>query len=111
MRSTHSAARSSAERRRSTERGRYEPTAVYHLAARLKASGIDLKRATGPWRVRERRIARPGRHGKHAIAVVTNESTEVLVDTREHAADVAGLLNWCGVHELEPVPDLTPPTI
>jgi hypothetical protein len=25
--------------------------------------------------------------------------------------DVAGLLNWCGVHELEPVPELTSPTI
>jgi len=110
MRSTHSAARQGAERRRSTQRGRYEPTAVYHLAARLKASGIDLDRATGPWRVRERRIVRPGRTGLHPMAVVTNESTEFLVDTREHAVDVAGLLNWCGVHELEPVPELTQPT-
>jgi hypothetical protein len=115
MRSTHSAGRGSAarhgaERRRSPERGRYEPIAVYHLAARLKASGIDLDRATGPWRVRERGVARPGRTGLHAMAVVTNESTEVLVDTREHAVDVAGLLNWCGVHDLEPVPELTPPT-
>ena len=110
MRSSYSAARHHAERRRSSERGRYEPTAVYHLAARLKASGIDLDRAYGPWRVRERRIALPG-VGLHAMAVVTNESAEFLVDTREHAVDVAGLLNWCGVHELEPVPELTPPTI
>ena len=110
MRHTHTAARHRAERRRSTERGQYEPTAVYRLAARLKASGIDLERASGPWRVRDRRIPRPGT-GPHAMSVVTNESTEFLVDTREHAVDVAGLLNWCGVHELEPVPELTPPTI
>ena len=110
MRSTHSAARHGAERRQSTRRGRYEPTAVYHLAERLKASGIDLDRATGPWRVQERRTARRGRTGLHAMAVVTNETTEVLVDTHEHAVDVAGLLNWCGVHDLEPVPELTPPT-
>jgi hypothetical protein len=109
MRSTHSAARQRAERRRSRERGHYEPTAVYHLAARLKASGIDLARANGPWRVRERRIPSPG-VGLHAMAIVTNESAELLVDTREHAVDVAGLLNWCGVHELEPVPELTSPT-
>jgi hypothetical protein len=32
-----------------------------------------------------------------------------MVDTEEHAADVAGLLNWCGVHDLEPIPELTPP--
>jgi hypothetical protein len=32
-----------------------------------------------------------------------------MVDSREHAADVAGLLNWCGVRELDPVPDLVPP--
>jgi hypothetical protein len=108
MRSTHSATR--AERRRPRERGRYEPTAVYHLAARLKASGVDLDRATGPWQVRERRIPLPG-VGLHAMSVVTNESATFLVDTREHAVDVAGLLNWCGVHELEPVPELTSPTI
>jgi hypothetical protein len=108
MRSRHGAARATG--RRSSEREPYEPTAVYHLAARLKASGIDLDRANGPWRVRERRIALPG-VGLHAMAIVTNESAVFLVDTREHAVDVAGLLNWCGVHELEPVPDLTPPTI
>ena len=108
MRSSHSAAR--ATRRRAGELGGYEPTAVYHLAARLKASGVDLDRATGPWRVRDRRMASPG-VGFHAMAVVTNESAEFLVDTREHAVDVAGLLNWCGVHELKPVPELTPPAI
>ncbi len=32
-----------------------------------------------------------------------------MVDTTERASDVAGLLNWCGVHELDPVPELTPP--
>jgi hypothetical protein len=32
-----------------------------------------------------------------------------MVDTAERANDVAGLLNWCGVHELDLVPELTPP--
>lgn len=100
-----------AARRLSTERPRYEPTAVYHLAARLRASGVDLDRASGPWRVRERRAVRPGRASGQVLSVITNESTELAVDTREHAADVAGLLNWCGVHRLEPVPELAPPTI
>jgi hypothetical protein len=100
-----------AARRPPTERPRYEPTAVYHLAARVRASGVDLDRASGPWRVRERRAVRPGRSSVQVLALVTNESTELRVDTREHAADVAGLLNWCGVHDLEPVPELEPPTI
>jgi hypothetical protein len=78
---------------------RYEPTVVYHLAEHAKASGVDLKQAEGPWRVRH----------SLEIPVVTNEGTEVMVDTVEHASDVAGLLNWCGVHELNPIPELTPP--
>jgi hypothetical protein len=102
---------SGAARRLPTERPRYEPTAVYHLAARVRASGVDLDRASGPWRVRERRAMRPGRASVEVLPVITNESTELAVDTREHAADVAGLLNWCGVHQLEPVPELAPPTI
>jgi hypothetical protein len=32
-----------------------------------------------------------------------------MVDTLEHARDVAGLLNWSGVGDLNPVPDLIPP--
>lgn len=32
-----------------------------------------------------------------------------MVDTAEHAVDVAGLLNWCGVYELDPIPALIPP--
>ena len=96
-------------RRPSGERRRYEPTVVYQLAARLRASGVDLDRARGPWRVYERRAARPGRASREAMPVITNESTELVLDTREHAVDVAGLLNWCGVHQLEPVPGLTPP--
>jgi len=108
MLSSHSVAR--ATRRGAREPGGYEPTAVYHLAAWLKARGVDLGRANGPWRVRDRRIALPGT-GRHPMSVVTNESAELVVDTREHAVDVAGLLNWCGVHELQPVPELTPPTM
>lgn len=95
--------------RQPREHLRYEPTVVYHLAERAKARGVDLAGADGPWQVRQRRLARPGRNSLHMIPVVTNEHTEVMVDTVEHASDVAGLLNWCGVQELEPVPELTPP--
>jgi hypothetical protein len=82
---------------------------VYHLAEQAKSRGVELHRAPGPWRARERRITRPGRTSLHTIPIVTNERAEVMVDTAEHASDVAGLLNWCGVHELEPVPGLVPP--
>jgi hypothetical protein len=82
---------------------------MYHLAEQAKSRGVELHRATGPWRVHERRVRRPGRHSLHTIPIVTNERAEVMVDTAEHASDVAGLLNWCGVHELDPVPALVPP--
>jgi hypothetical protein len=88
---------------------RYEPMVVYHLAEQAKAKGVDLSQAEGPWRADARPLDRPGRNSLDSIPIVTNERTEVMVDTEEHAADVAGLLNWCGVHELEPLPDLTPP--
>jgi hypothetical protein len=84
---------------------RYEPTVVYYLAEHAKASGVDLGQAEGPWRVGARALTRPGRNRLDTIPVVTNERTEVMVDTLEHASDVAGLLNWCGVHDLDLVPD------
>jgi hypothetical protein len=95
--------------RQPTQRLRYEPIVVYHLAERTKARGVDLCQAQGPWRADTRKLERPGRNSLDAIPVVVNETTAVMVDTKEHAVDVAGLLNWCGVHELEPIPDLTPP--
>ena len=94
--------------RQPSQRSRYEPTAVYYLAEQAKASGIELEQAEGPWRADARELSRPGRNSLHHIPVVTNEHTEVMVDTAEHAVDVAGLLNWCGVHELEPIPELAP---
>jgi hypothetical protein len=91
--------------RHPTQRLRYEPVVVYHLAEQAKARGVDLSQAEGPWRVAARALDRPGRNSLDSIPIVTNETTEVMVDTLEHAADVAGLLNWCGVHELEPIPE------
>jgi hypothetical protein len=92
-------------------RMRYEPTVVYHLAEKVKARGVDLSRAEGPWRADARALERPGRNSLDCIPIVTNETTAVMVDTEERAADVAGLLNWCGVHELEPIADLSPPEL
>jgi hypothetical protein len=97
--------------RQPRQRSRYEPTVVYHLAEQAKANGVDLGQAEGPWRVGARALSRPGRNSLHNIPVVTNEHTEVMVDTIEHASDVAGLLNWCGVHELEPIEELTPSSL
>lgn len=101
--------RSTRRRRPSGERPPYEPRAVYHLAERARSQGVDLTAARGPWRAGKRQIRRRGRASLHEIPVVTNERTAVMVDTAERATDVAGLLNWCGVHELDPVPALTPP--
>lgn len=95
--------------RQPTEHLRYEPTVVYMLAEQVRAHGVNLLSAPGPWRASQRRLARPGRRSLDVIPVVTNDRTEVMVDTMERAADVAGLLNWCGVHDLNPVSELTPP--
>jgi len=45
------------------------------------------------------------------IPLVTNGHTEVMVDTMEHAVELSGLLNYCGLDDFEPVPDLTPPAV
>jgi hypothetical protein len=95
--------------RRPPNRMRYEPTVVYHLAEQTKARGVDLSQVEGPWRADALALERPGRNSLDSIPIVTNERTEVMVDTAEHASDVAGLLNWCGIEELEPVADLAPP--
>ena len=89
-------------------RSRYEPTVVYYMAEQAKENGVDLDQAEGPWRIDARPLTRPGRNSLDTIPVVTNDRTEVMVDTMEHASDVAGLLNWCGVHELEVIPELAP---
>ncbi|MDF2775812.1 MAG: hypothetical protein K0S86_5313 [Geminicoccaceae bacterium] len=93
-----------AERRR-----RYQPRAVYVLAESLRQRGIDFAKRGGPWRTMARALPRPGRNGLAFMPIVTNGMAQIMVDTMEHATDLAGLLNWCGVDELDPVPDLVPP--
>ena len=90
-------------------RKRYEPSAIYHLADSLRRQGIDLATRSGPWRAVARALQRPGRNRTPIIPIVTNGLAQVMVDTMEHARDLAGLLNWAGVDELDPVPDLVPP--
>ncbi|HEX6053674.1 MAG TPA: hypothetical protein VFZ21_30605 [Gemmatimonadaceae bacterium] len=90
-------------------RRRYEPRAVYVLAESLRKRGVDFAKRSGPWRVAARTLRRPGRNGLAFLPVVTNGMAQIMVDTMEHAVDLAGLLNWCGVNELDPVPDLVPP--
>ncbi len=88
---------------------RYEPTPVYALAEHLKREGVDLDKVIGPWRPSRRPLRRPGRNAERMIPVVTNGVAELAVDTAERAGDLSGLLNWCGVDHLEPVPNLRPP--
>jgi hypothetical protein len=90
-------------------RQRYEPTSAYRLAESLKERGIDLAKRAGPWQAVARSLQRPGRNGLAVLPIVTNGFAQVMADTMEHATDLAGLLNWCGVDDLDPVPDLVPP--
>lgn len=84
-------------------RDRYQPTLAYRLADQARSAGVDLDAALGPWRVGQRR------RDLELITVVTNGRTEFMVDGLDHAADVAGLLNWCRLDHFEPVPELLPP--
>jgi hypothetical protein len=94
---------------RADRRRRYEPRAVYVMAESLRQRGVDLAKRAGPWQVAGRALSRPGRNGLAIIPIVTNGIAQIMVDTMEHAIDLAGLLNWSGVEELNPVPDLVPP--
>ena len=88
---------------------RYEPTPVYALTERLKREGVELQKVRGPWRPIRRPLRRPGRNADKVIPIVTNGVAELAVDSAERAADLSGLLNWCGVDHLEPFPNLRPP--
>ena len=79
------------------------------LAESLRKRGVDFATRAGPWQAVGRALRRPGRNGLEMLPIVTNGIAQIMVDTMEHATDLAGLLNWCGVDELDPVPDLVPP--
>src|SRR5690349_18696001 len=96
-------------RNRNERRQRYQPRAMYEMADQLRRQGIDFVTSSGPWRAVARALGRPGRASQSVLPIVTNGATQLMVDTLEHARDVAGLLNWSGVRELNPVPDLVPP--
>jgi hypothetical protein len=82
---------------------------MYELADVLRRQGIEFVRSSGPWKAVAGALARPGRASESVLPIVTNGATQLMVDTLEHARDVAGLLNWSGVDDLNPVPDLVPP--
>ena len=88
---------------------RYEPVTVYALANTLKREGVDLHNLPGPWRPTGRILRRPGRNAERVVPIVTNGTTEIAVDTAEHAADVSGFLNSAGLDQLDPIPNLRPP--
>lgn len=90
-------------------RQRYEPRAMYEMADQLRRQGVEFVTSSGPWKAVARALGRPGRASQSALPIVTNGVTQLMVDTLEHARDVAGLLNWSGVRDLNPVPDLIPP--
>jgi hypothetical protein len=93
------------------QRRRYQPTAAYVLAERVKRKGVAIGAVDGPWRAGGLALQRPGRNHLAVIPLVTNGRTEVMVDTMEHATDLSGLLNWSGVEDLNPVSDLSPPPL
>ena len=82
---------------------RYQPILAYVLADQARAAGVDLDAAEGPWRASFRRQELEPRYA------VTNGRNAILVGSMERAVDVAGLLKWCGVDDLTPVPELRPP--
>jgi hypothetical protein len=82
---------------------------MYDLVDSLRRRGVDFATSSGPWRAVSYALKRPGRMGLPFLPVVTNGLSQVMVDTMEHARDIAGLLNWSGVDELDPVADLVPP--
>lgn len=88
---------------------RYEPTLAYVLAEHLKQNGTRLHEVHGPWRPLRRSLQRRGRNEERNIPIVTNGVTEIAVDSVEHAADLSGFLNWCGVTHLDPIANLRPP--
>lgn len=90
-------------------RTRYQPSAIYEYVDALRVRGIDIATSSGPWRAVARQLRRPGRDMIPIIPIVTNGLAQVMVDTMEHARDLAALLNWSGVNDLDPVPDLVPP--
>lgn len=90
-------------------RRRYEPRVAYQLAERLKSLGVQLAEARGPWQARLLPLSRRGRNRLRFIPFVTNGRAEVMVDTMEHAIDLSSFLNWCGVDDLNPIPDLALP--
>jgi hypothetical protein len=90
-------------RRSERQRHRYRPSLAYRMAEQARSAGVNLEAAPGPWRASRRR------DGLELFPVVTNGRTEIMVDTMGHAGDVAGLLNWCRLEDLRPVPDLVPP--
>ena len=90
---------------------RYVPKAAYLLAEHLKQIGVELKKVRGPWRPVRQELSRRGRDAEKVISIVTNGVAAIAVDTAERAADLSGLLNWCGVDHLEPVPSLWPPAV
>ena len=88
---------------RSTEerRMRYEPSAIYHLADSLRRQGIDLATRSGPWRAVARALQRPGRNRLPVVPIVTNGLAQVMVDTMEHARDVAVVARQLHAHVVD----------
>ena len=82
---------------------------VLSFAERVKRMGIKLRVIRGPWHTDEQAVPRSDRDAVDIIPVVTNGRTSMMVDTLEHAVDLAGLLNWCGIKQLNPVAALRLP--
>src|ERR1041385_8395109 len=76
---------------------------ILSFVERVKRMGIRLGLKHGPWHTAEQPTPGSGPSEVKMVPVVTNGRTSLLVDTMEHAIDIAGLLNWCGITQLNPV--------
>jgi hypothetical protein len=72
--------------------------------------GVKLRFTRGPWHTDEQAVPHSDRDALEIVPVVTNGRTSMMVDTMEHAIDLAGLLNWCGIKQLNPVAALRLPS-
>ena len=81
----------------------YVLSCILAFVERVKRMGVKLGLTRGPWHTAEQRYPTPNASQVEIVPVVTNGRTAMMVDTMEHAIDIAGLLNWCGIKQLNPV--------
>jgi hypothetical protein len=89
-----------AHQQRGRLRYRHEPTVVHRLLDVLKEDGMELGAMRGPWSISAVQLRRRGR-GAPVIPCVERGQTRLFAASEERARELAGLLNWCEIEEVE----------